>query len=499
MYNSNTASLLIRDFVHVFFKRKRSIMIFFFTVLSVVAVGTIMSKPVYEAASKIMVKIGRENLYVPVSGQVNTVIRPDPEEHINSELEILKSTSLVGEVVDTMGAGNIYSQLSDSAENVKRGFLSFLPKSRNINPREAAVTNIQKNMSFESARKSNVIRIAFLHTNPQMAADVVNNFVNLYLERHLNVYKNPVSQKFFQEQARILENKLKKTEETLNAFKKKHGITSVEDEKNILIRQEADLRTSINEILSEQAGTESRIREIRMQLAKIPETVTRGKEVEHNPRSIGDLEARLVELELKEKELLTRYTEQSRFVRNTREEINIVINKLNEEVAKNHGRSIFGPNETYQRLEEELLRNEADLESQKSREKVRIAQLANYRNRLDELGNIEVELNQLRNEVDVDRKNFQLYLAKLEESRISDAMDTERVANVSLIETAKPPVKPVSPNMPFNIFLGILMGAVGAIGFAVLIENVDDRLERVEEVEDRLGLPVLATIPELGA
>lgn len=499
MHNKNTAALLIRDFIHVIFKRKRSIMIFFFTVLSVVVLGTLMSKPVYEAASKIMVKIGRENLYVPVSGQVNTVIRPDPEEHINSELEILKSTSLVGEVVDTMGAGNIYSQLRDRAENEKRGFLSFLPQRRDIGTREAAVTNIHKNLSFESARKSNVIRISFLHTDPQMAADVVNNFVNRYLERHLDVHKNPVSQSFFQEQARILENKLKKTEESLNTFKKKHGITSIDDEKNILIKQEAELRASINEILSEQAGTKSRIREIRTQLARIPETVTRGKEVEHNPRSIRDLESKLVELELKEKELLTRYTEQSRFVRNTREEINIVKNKLTEEVAKNHGRSIYGPNETYQRLREELLRSEADLEAQKSRERVRTAQQAAYRNRLDALSMIEVELNQLRNEVDVDRKNFQLYLAKLEESRISDAMDTERVANVSLIEAAKPPVKPVSPNIPLNIFLGILMGAAGAIGFAVLIENIDDRLERIEEVEERLSLPVLATIPELGS
>jgi uncharacterized protein involved in exopolysaccharide biosynthesis len=36
-----------------------------------------------------------------------------------------------------------------------------------------------------------------------------------------------------------------------------------------------------------------------------------------------------------------------------------------------------------------------------------------------------VQLNQLQQQVDVDRQSYRLYLSKFEESRISDAMDTD--------------------------------------------------------------------------
>ena len=57
--------------------------------------------------------------------------------------------------------------------------------------------------------------------------------------------------------------------------------------------------------------------------------------------------------------------------------------------------------------------------------------------KLQELNQIDVKLNQLQQQVDVDRQNYRLYLTKFEESRISDAMDTEKISseNTCLITT----------------------------------------------------------------
>jgi capsular polysaccharide biosynthesis protein len=76
-------------------------------------------------------------------------------------------------------------------------------------------------------------------------------------------------------------------------------------------------------------------------------------------------------------------------------------------------------------------------------------------------------------------------------------MDTERMANVSLIEPARPPLKPVSPRVLLNIVLGVFLGGFGGLGLACFVEDLDDSLEWTDDVEECLDVPVLASIPEM--
>ena len=124
-------------------------------------------------------------------------------------------------------------------------------------------------------------------------------------------------------------------------------------------------------------------------------------------------------------------------------------------------------------------------------------QLADTHRSLEKLNQIEVELNQLQQQVDVDRENYRLYLTKFEESRISNAMDTEKISNVTQIQAARSPLKPVSPKVLLNLVLGLFLGAFGGLGLAFFMEYLDDSLEKPEDAESALNLPVLASIPGL--
>ncbi|KKK68143.1 hypothetical protein LCGC14_2947050, partial [marine sediment metagenome] len=101
----------LRDFLHVLFKRKSQIILFFFVTVFTVAVGTFVIKPTYEAKTQLLVKMGRENLYVPPSGGNNPIISFNRDDQINSEIELLKSRSLAETVVASLGPGNIYKDL----------------------------------------------------------------------------------------------------------------------------------------------------------------------------------------------------------------------------------------------------------------------------------------------------------------------------------------------------------------------------------------------------
>ncbi len=330
-----------------------------------------------------------------------------------------------------------------------------------------------------------------------MAATVVNTLVNFYLDRHLDVHKSPQSYEFFQEQSQILRDRVKQSEENLEAFKKEHAVTSLEEEKSLSLKQEAELRTALNQTLSQEAETGNRISQLHEQLVTTPKTIPLDEEINRNPYAINTLQAKLVELELKEHELLSKYTDESRLVQNVRDEIRTVKRKLAEQEAREYGKTRSGVNTVYQNLQQEILRNQAELKALRAKEETQRAQLTGYQEKLEKLNRIEKELNDLKQQVEVDRQNYRLYLTKFEESRISNAMDTEKIANVSLIEPARPPIKPVSPKIFLNIVLSIFLGGIGGLGLAFFSEYLDDSLEKNEDVENHLGLPVLASIPEM--
>jgi uncharacterized protein involved in exopolysaccharide biosynthesis len=479
----------------VLFKRKTQILLFFAATFILVAAATFIAKPTYQASAQILVKPGRENIYMPASGSSSPVINFKHEELVNSEIEILKSRSLAMEVLEEMGPDTIYEGIADGSGGLRA---AILPTGGNDKtPAEKALLKMQKKLDVEGIKKSNVIRVSFKHTDPETAAALVNRLTKLFLDRHLSVHKTPQSYAFFQQQSEFLRDKLGKAEARLQELKEKYDLTALDEQQTLLLNQVASMRTSLNETVSLAVEEENRIAEIEQLLKTVPITIPQGEVVEHNPYLVNTLEARLVELQIKEKELLVKYTDQNRLVKNVQDEIRVVRQTLAANEKKKYGQTRTGLNPIHQQLQQELLSSKADYRALMAKRDTQRTQLIEYKGELDRINRVETEYNQLQQEVDVDRQNYELYLTKFEESRISDAMDSEKIAGVSMIEPAQVPLKPISPKKMLNLVLGLFLGALGGLGLAFLLEFMDDSLGEIDDVEEQLQLPVLGVLPEL--
>ena len=71
-----------------------------------------------------------------------------------------------------------------------------------------------------------------------------------------------------------------------------------------------------------------------------------------------------------------------------------------------------------------------------------------------------------------------------------------KISNISVVQPATYPVKPVRPKKLLNIALGFFLGIFGGIGLAFISEYMDHTFRKPEDITHKLDLPILATIPK---
>ncbi len=71
-----------------------------------------------------------------------------------------------------------------------------------------------------------------------------------------------------------------------------------------------------------------------------------------------------------------------------------------------------------------------------------------------------------------------------------------KMDNVQLIDAAKVPIDRVKPRPMLNIAIAGLLGLMVSVGVVFLIEYLDNTVKTSEDIEQYIGLPVLASIPE---
>lgn len=68
--------------------------------------------------------------------------------------------------------------------------------------------------------------------------------------------------------------------------------------------------------------------------------------------------------------------------------------------------------------------------------------------------------------------------------------------NVQVIEKAKLPENPVSPNKKLNMLIALVLGVMVGVGIVLLLEFMDNTFKSKEDLEKILDIPVLGAIPE---
>ena len=168
--------------------------------------------------------------------------------------------------------------------------------------------------------------------------------------------------------------------------------------------------------------------------------------------------------------LLKHYQEEKLLSQNTRKEILRVRESLKEQ---------------------ETVKTRADLRSLNAKAAALARRLKTLENEIRSLDQLDNEFQALKREVASNERNYRTYLERLEEARLSEEMNRKKMANISVIQAAEVPAKPVSPKKGWNILLGMILGAVSGLGVAFFSEYTSESFSTPGIAEKQLALPVL--------
>jgi polysaccharide chain length determinant protein (PEP-CTERM system associated) len=151
---------------------------------------------------------------------------------------------------------------------------------------------------------------------------------------------------------------------------------------------------------------------------------------------------------------------------------------------------------------EDLRTQIASLDSQiasKQREEARLRSVAaSYQARVEAAPGRESEMVALTRDYETLKERYQVLLSKREDARIAANLERRQIGEqFKIVDAARLPERPISPNRPRLNLLGLLAGLALGLGLAALLEYKDTAMRSDDDVVTALSMPVLASVPWL--
>ena len=335
---------------------------------------------------------------------------------------------------------------------------------------------LQGGLTVEPVRASQLVRISYDAYDPQLAATIANTVAETFVESDLEA-RYQMTQKasnWLSDRLGGLRQKVEAAERALQQYREKERIVEAKGvAQSGASNQLAQLTSALVEARNRRNESENRynqIRGIRGASASAYESVP----AVMNNGMVSSMRASELEAEKRLSELSKRYgREHPRMVqadaelRGARENVRRAIETVVASITREY---------------EVARANEASIERS----------LGQSKGEIQEINRKEFQLGVLEREVAVNKQLFDMFLGRFKEtSAASDLQST--IARV--VDTAIPSASPHKPNKRQVVLIALVVGLFIGVMLALLLERLDSTVKTSHDVESKLGLPVLASLP----
>ncbi|MFY9753055.1 MAG: Wzz/FepE/Etk N-terminal domain-containing protein [Candidatus Acidiferrales bacterium] len=488
--------ITLRDAVSPLFRQRRLAGLLFLGIfLGAVLAGLLLPRK-YQSEMTILVNRERVDPVVTPDADPAAGAIPQPavsEEDLNSEVELIKSRDLLENVVLACGLNSV----PDSQwQRGMRRVSNFLHGSRTTPETRLArsVQTLQSQLIVEPLKKTTLIRVTYTSRDPALAARVLQTLGTLYQEKHAAVHRPAGTFGFFDQEATRYREELAGAESQLIHFDNSSGLVDAVAQKTLVLQQLSQFESELNQAQASAAGASERAIALKAQAAATPARETTAVEKLDNAQLLADLQSSLLSLELKHSEMIGKYSPSYPPMQQLEAQIADARAALTRAQASPMEQVTTDRVPAQDWLTTELAKAETDRAALDAEAAAKAGVVKRYQAMARTLDAQGAQQADLLRDVKTAEGNYLLYLRKREDARILDALDRQRIVNVSVAEAATVPALPTL-KLGWLLMGGFFTAGTFSVGAAYAADRLDPHFRTPRELQRYLDMKVLASIP----
>lgn len=442
---------------------------------------TLLMTPQYTAAAT--VEISRESDKVTNFQGVEREASVADQEFYQTQYGLLKSRSLserVAKQLKLVDDPKFFALFGVSDKDMAFQLVNGrYPAAGRAERQRVAGEILLKYLGVDPTRLSRLVGIKFTSPDPVFSAKVANawadNFIQTNLERKIQA--TSYGRNLLQQQLGQLKDKLDQSQRQLVAYASAEKIINLPSqpvgdgkttaERSIVADDLATLNGALSQATADRIQAEARYE----QAGRAGASTEALRNV-----AINSLRQKRAELAAEYQRLMVQFEPEYPAAKALQSQID----QLDRSIGREEGR-VSGS-------------LQADYREAQERERSLQAKVDQLKNSYLDLRRRSIQYNIYQQEVDTNRALYDGLLQRFKEIGVAGGVG---VNNISVVDPAEVPQKPSSPRLLINLAISLLAGlGLGALA-AFALEQIDEAIADPGEVERRLGLPLLGSVPKV--
>jgi uncharacterized protein involved in exopolysaccharide biosynthesis len=423
------------------------------------------------------------------------------DQIMKAETEILESDDLHADTLADLGVGSVYPSLDPSVsrslpERVISAVLTVLlspwsvaPASPLVAMQDRAIDRFADDLLVLPAKESDMITVSYDNRSGVVAAQVINDMLARYAKRRGHLYDDPQVM-VVRRETETLAVAVRDADTALATYKRVHTISDSVAERALLLHRQSDAAQALADAQAAEAEQHARLAVLNGQIRDVPPSVPLYQEQDADTR-LTAIDASLVALRGNLDAARNHYRETSHKVTDLVMQLQVreaerlqMANPAKPSVVR-AGRSL-----AIDPLLVDRARAAAEEAAAAARAEALLTELSDVAGSLLRLEATETSLAELTRRKGVADANFAAASRVLAEQRLTEAEDTLRMANVRVIQPARPPQRQTLTRMLICL-ASVLLGAIGAVLWFLVGYAVQPTFLTGEGLAYATGLPVL--------
>ena len=371
---------------------------------------------------------------------------------------------------------------------------------------ESIIERLREDIKIIKTRgKDNIFTISFADIDPEMAKNVVQSALTVFIENTLgqNRTDSDSAQKFLKSQIADYENRLTSAEGRLTDFKQKYS-TMLPDQNGGYYSRLNLAKENLENIELELKEAETQLASARAQLSTVPSESNSTQNKIQTANSIKtNFDDRIAELELSLDSLQLRYTDKHPDVAEARRRLEHLEKQRSDEIEEyltetsNSGSNtlITSQNPVIQELQIQVNQFENQVASLKVRADDYQNKVNDLESKIHVLPEIEAELVALDRGYEITKEKYEQLLNRQETAQL--AQQADETTNKIQFKVIDPPRAADKPSGPKRIllFIAVTIAGFGAgIGLSLLFSQLSPVAISTAQLSKATGVPIFGVV-----